>query len=351
MEPRIPGESLTEKQESTGGMPGPPTFNLRFETVEGRAAAVDMRRTQLLEELAERRGRAYDRTMEQAEQMARRKPMIEEDLSNDGYFYKINDWVKVKNMHKNKFEFKWIGPYYVLKLGNHPRSYYLMDPKGRPMDHPVSEKNIAPWRTPLGDNQDYFYHGRKDIVDDATHPENIMKTPERDEATLRQDHVGDATEEQILSEENLQSSREFEMKRPSQTKGTIQKRTKLLPPTVTSAWKKQRGIDPLDAMQMDLSEWETYMMDEEIRAREASIIEISDEDSNHSGSVAESSSRGEMLWTTDGPFGEPSSTPRVSNPAIEVNPDEEPNPAWFAKVLEDNAHVVDTMESHETGRR
>jgi hypothetical protein len=163
MEPRIPGEKDTESQETE--MPGYHQEEAYF-TAEGRADDVEIRRRELLDGLSESRGRAYERSLDQANRMAARDPMSKEDSATDGYYYKINDWVKVKNMARSKFEFKWIGPFHIQRLGNHPRTYYLMDFKGKSMPHPVSEKNIAPWLADVRDNMDYAYYGR---VEPETH--------------------------------------------------------------------------------------------------------------------------------------------------------------------------------------
>jgi hypothetical protein len=171
MEPRIPGESLQEYQDTEGAMPGPPIINLRYLTNEGRAEDVERRRIQLLDELPERRGNAYENSLAQAERMKQRKPITDEDVAPEGYFYQIDDWVKVKNMSYVKFEFRWIGPFHVKRLGTHPRSYYLSDNMGKTMQHPVSEHNMAPWLAAVEPNENYSYYGR---VDDTIQQEQTI---------------------------------------------------------------------------------------------------------------------------------------------------------------------------------
>ena len=68
---------------------------------------------------------------------------------------------------KTKFEFKWRGPYHIVKLG-FPRTYYIMDSNGRWLDSTVNENDLAPWISRTIDDQDYFYDGSKRIIEPPT---------------------------------------------------------------------------------------------------------------------------------------------------------------------------------------
>ncbi len=81
------------------------------------------------------------------------------------HYFALNDWVKLKHHAKTKFEFKWKGPYYVVRLGN-PGVYYLMEPSGRMLDAPVNQRDLAPWNTPLEDSEEFFYDGSQRVQTD-----------------------------------------------------------------------------------------------------------------------------------------------------------------------------------------
>ena len=76
------------------------------------------------------------------------------------YYFKINDWVKLKNYSANKFEFSWKGPYAVVDVG-FPGTYWLMDTNGRRLDSTVNQRDLAPWLSGINDNQSYFHDGTK----------------------------------------------------------------------------------------------------------------------------------------------------------------------------------------------
>jgi hypothetical protein len=139
IEPRIPGdtepprESMTPWSEETMS-----DFQTRnFDTLQ-RA-----------------RGIAYMRSVRQAEQMKQRHNDVE---NSPDYYFKINDWVKLKHHSGNKFEFSWKGPYFVVDVG-FPGTYWLMDPNGRRLDSVVNQCDLAPWRVDIQDNQTFFYDG------------------------------------------------------------------------------------------------------------------------------------------------------------------------------------------------
>ena len=108
-----------------------------------------------LDELGQARAAAHERSRRQAEKM-RLKHNLDPDAPD--YYFKINDWVKLKNHGSKKMEFNWKGPYTVVDIG-FPGTYWLMDPRGRRLDSTVNEKDLAPWLTPVADNVDYFYDG------------------------------------------------------------------------------------------------------------------------------------------------------------------------------------------------
>jgi hypothetical protein len=106
------------------------------------------------EELGYDRAAAYHRSEAQATRMERYYNKKKNAWSS---YYKINDWVKLKNLGKTKFEFVWKGPYVIVGLGITPDTYYLMDMQGRRLDGSVAQDNLAPWTAPLTSNQDYSY--------------------------------------------------------------------------------------------------------------------------------------------------------------------------------------------------
>ena len=106
------------------------------------------------EELGSDRAAAYHRSEAQATRMERYYNQKKHASSS---YYKIQDWVKLKNFGKTKFEFNWKGPYVVVGFGITPDTYYLMDMQGRRLDGAVAQDNLAPWTAPLTSNQDFSY--------------------------------------------------------------------------------------------------------------------------------------------------------------------------------------------------
>ena len=78
--------------------------------------------------------------------------------SKSTHFFEEGDMVKIKHHDKKKFEFKWRGPYHIVRLG-HPGTYWIMSPRGEVMDTPVNQRDLAPWLAVTSDNQGYFYDG------------------------------------------------------------------------------------------------------------------------------------------------------------------------------------------------
>ena len=116
------------------------------------------------EDLGYARASAYHKSKAQALRM---KKYYDNTKKTDGSHYDLNDWVKIKNFGKTKFEFNWKGPYYVVGYGIAPCTYYLMDSNGKRLDSTVTQDNMAPWLVPLGDNQNYFYHPTLKDIEEA----------------------------------------------------------------------------------------------------------------------------------------------------------------------------------------
>jgi transposase InsO family protein len=108
-----------------------------------------------LDALGQDRAAAYERSRRQAEKM-RKKHNLNPDAPE--YFFKINDWVKLKHHSATKMDFKWKGPYTVVDVG-FPGTYWIMDSRGRRLNATVNERDLAPWLAPVKDNIDYFYDG------------------------------------------------------------------------------------------------------------------------------------------------------------------------------------------------
>ena len=79
------------------------------------------------------------------------------EVSNQGYRFSINDWVKRRNFSKTKFQNSWTGPYVVVELG-FPGTYWLMGPDGIRLPSLVNESHLKPWlsqsQEELSDNEE-----------------------------------------------------------------------------------------------------------------------------------------------------------------------------------------------------
>lgn len=120
------------------------------------------------EELGDARGAAYQRSKSQAELMRRRHNL---DPNAPEYYFKVGDWVKMKNFGRTKFDFDWKGPYHVFDVG-FPGTYWLMAPDGRRFDSTVNEADLAPWLQPTDSNREFFYDARQvsEEGNRVTHP-------------------------------------------------------------------------------------------------------------------------------------------------------------------------------------
>ena len=106
-----------------------------------------------LDNLGQHRAAAYHRSKLQAEQMKKRLNL---DPTAPDHYFEEGDMVKMKHHDKLKFEFKWKGPYHVVKLA-HPGTYWLMTPRGDWLQSTINQRDLAPWRSATIDNQDYFF--------------------------------------------------------------------------------------------------------------------------------------------------------------------------------------------------
>jgi hypothetical protein len=112
-----------------------------------RRAAVEGWTNRELEDLGADRGQAYLRTQASKSKM---------NAKSDDFYFKIDDWVKIKNYQKLKFQFTWKGPYVVHGYGHFP-TYWLRDMKGEFIKSVVNQANMAPWTARVEDHEDFFY--------------------------------------------------------------------------------------------------------------------------------------------------------------------------------------------------
>ena len=85
--------------------------------------------------------------------MRQNNPEVLED-----HYFSEGDMVKLKHYGKTKFEFKWKGPYHVVRLG-HPGTYWIMSPLGDVLQSTVNQRDLAPWLSSTSDNAEFFYDG------------------------------------------------------------------------------------------------------------------------------------------------------------------------------------------------
>jgi transposase InsO family protein len=131
--------------------------------------------TRNMDDLHRARGIAYTRSEKQAAAMKQRNARIE---ASDDYYFKLNDWVKLKKHNSTKFEFTWKGPYIVVDVG-FPGTYWLMEPSGRRLDSTINQVDLAPWRAVTSDNISYFHDGtqrRSFNVEDTDEEMQISET-------------------------------------------------------------------------------------------------------------------------------------------------------------------------------
>jgi hypothetical protein len=112
-----------------------------------RRLAVENYTDRELEGLKVARGEAYLRTQAQRE-------VLKTDEKD--FYFKLDDWVKIKNHQKLKFQYSWKGPYIVHGFGYSP-TYWLRDPNGKFLKSLVNQSNMAPWTARLEEKEDFFY--------------------------------------------------------------------------------------------------------------------------------------------------------------------------------------------------
>ncbi|MFN7609898.1 MAG: hypothetical protein ACK5QX_03015, partial [bacterium] len=152
VEPRLPGDTDPPRETMA------PLDQL--EIIEARNEFT----ARTLEELGQDRAAAYHRSLSQSQQMLKNSDYSEE---TPRHFFKVNDMVKLRHHDKKKFEFQWKGPYYIVHLGPSP-TYYLMDPRGRRLEAPVNQRELAPWLAPTSDNVEYFFDDSSRLDNEAT---------------------------------------------------------------------------------------------------------------------------------------------------------------------------------------
>jgi hypothetical protein len=76
--------------------------------------------------------------------------------NEEEFYFKQDDWVKIKNFQKKKFHFSWKGSYIVHGYGYYP-TYWLRNPIGEFLNKVVNQANMAPWTARVGDDEDFFY--------------------------------------------------------------------------------------------------------------------------------------------------------------------------------------------------
>ena len=103
------------------------------------------------------RAAAYKRTQVQAEAMKKRYNLDENAAE---YYFKIGEWVKMKNHQKNKLDFDWKGPYMIAEIG-FPGTYWIMAPNGTRWPNVVNQVELAPWLANIKANQSFFYDGKR----------------------------------------------------------------------------------------------------------------------------------------------------------------------------------------------
>ena len=124
----------------SGDFAPPGRFLTPLDEAERRIAVEDYTDREL-EGLEVARGEAYLRTQAQKEK---------------DFYFKLDDWVKIKNHQKLKFQYSWKGPYIVHGFGYFP-TYWLSYPNGKFVKSLLNQSNMAPWTARLEETEDFFY--------------------------------------------------------------------------------------------------------------------------------------------------------------------------------------------------
>jgi hypothetical protein len=143
-----------------------------------RRVAVEGWTNRELEDLGVDRGQAYLRTQASKAVLNSR----EED-----FYFKPDDWVKLKNFGKTKFQFTWKGPYIVHSYGYFP-TYWLRTPNGEILANLVNQSNLAPWTTRLENNEDYFFGFER--AEEIEYADPFLEGENDDNSSYEQDGLG-----------------------------------------------------------------------------------------------------------------------------------------------------------------
>jgi transposase InsO family protein len=119
VEPRLPGDTAPPRQIVA---PLDPEENQRL---------IDEVTNERLEELGIQRKTAFINSKTQADSYKR--------TDIDDYYFEINDWVKMKNFGKKKFQFSWKGPFVIVGFG-YPGTYWLQKPNGERLPALINQK-------------------------------------------------------------------------------------------------------------------------------------------------------------------------------------------------------------------
>jgi hypothetical protein len=135
VDPRIPGDVM------------PPVSTLEpLDEVESRLLREEWTNREL-QDLGVARGQAFIRTQAQRESL---------NTNTKDFYFQLDDWVKIKNHGKLKFQFSWKGPFIVHGYGYYP-TYWLRKPNGEFLKSVINQANMAPWTARISDNEDFFY--------------------------------------------------------------------------------------------------------------------------------------------------------------------------------------------------
>lgn len=145
VEPRLPGDAAPPREAML------PLDDIEKLEEKGEFHA------RTFEALGYDRAAAYKRTQVQAEAMKKRYNL---DENAPEYYFKIGDWVKMKNHQKNKLDYDWKGPYMIAEIG-FPGTYWIMAPDGTRWPNVVNQVELAPWLATTKANQSYFYDGKR----------------------------------------------------------------------------------------------------------------------------------------------------------------------------------------------
>jgi hypothetical protein len=117
-----------------------------LQRAEARGEAV----VRTLDDLGHARAAAFQRSRQQAVRMRATD-------KSDGHKFELDDMVKIRNFRKLKFQYDFLGPFYITGFGpNH--TYYLKDTRGTPLKNLYPHVHLAPF---LDNSQTFtrsYYH-------------------------------------------------------------------------------------------------------------------------------------------------------------------------------------------------